>query len=69
MPKDRIFAVTDEQLADAFDKWLDDSINHPEEFLQQWQTIQRHLAEKTANVRSTYGTRCVGYLRSILGTN
>ena len=54
--------VVAEILAKAFNRWLDEYENHPENFEQQWATIRRHLKEKAEGVEPTYGEKCVGML-------
>lgn len=49
-------------VAKAFNRWLDEYENHPENFEQEWATMRRHLKEKADGVEPTYGEKCVGML-------
>jgi len=54
------------ELVDAFNKWMDNYINHPEDFRREFQSIVQHLEEKKAGKEPTYGDRVTEYLLALL---
>lgn len=46
----------------AFNRWMDDYINHPEKFEAEHQSIMRHLEEKKKGKQPTYGEQCMALL-------
>ena len=52
--------VVAEILAKAFNRWLDEYENHPENFEQQWTTMRRHLKEKADGVEPTTARSALG---------
>ncbi len=51
--------------AEHFDKWMDDFVDHPDEFDQEWQSVVQHLEERGAEIPHTYGERCMAYLEAM----
>lgn len=59
-------AVHKDQLAAAFDRWMQKYIDHPEAFEREWQAVVRHIEEDATGAAHTYGAACVAYLQKLL---
>lgn len=46
----------------AFNRWMDDYINHPEKFEAEHQTILCHLKERKKGKQPTYGEQSMALL-------
>ena len=55
--------MTDQQMAKAFNMWMDEFTNHPEKFEQAVKTAMTHLKERADSKEPTYGERCVVLLK------
>lgn len=51
----RLYMMT---MVQAFNKWLDDSINKPDEFYLAQEIVAQHLAERVNGIEPTYGDMC-----------
>ncbi len=54
----QMFEIT----AAHFDKWMDDFVDNPEKFQQQWQSVVEHLDERDAGNPPSYGENCMAFL-------
>ena len=55
-----------EGTADAFNRWIDEYINHPERFLHDWQMVTEFL-NTDEGAEPDYGRSCVAVLERYLG--
>jgi len=47
-----------EKMVAGFNAWMDEYINHPEKFNRRWESIRKHLSEKSNGEEPSYGQRC-----------
>ena len=55
-------------MEDAFNKWMDDYIKHPEEFALTWQTVIAHEKEKADGKTQSYGAVCAALLNKYMAS-
>ena len=55
-----------EGTADAFNRWIDEYINHPERFLHDWQMVTDFI-NTDEGAEPDYGRSCVAVLERYLG--
>ena len=58
-------ATLPEGAADAFNRWMDDYINHPERFLRDWQSVVDFI-DTADGAEPDYGRSCVAVLERYL---
>ena len=58
-------ATLPEGTADAFNRWIDEYINHPERFLHDWQMVTEFL-NTDEGAEPDYGRSCVAVLERYL---
>ena len=56
-----------DHMAAAFDRWMDDFINRPEQFERLLDSAVRHLSERLDGQPHSYGEDCAAILREYLG--
>ena len=58
--------MDEKTLAAAFNKWMDLYISDPDGFRREWETVQGHLAARSAGQEPSYGASCAAYLLSLI---
>lgn len=59
--------MTKEQMAAAFNEWMERYTKEPEKFNREWQSITEFLGEKGAGQIPSYGERCAEYMTRLAG--
>jgi GrpB-like predicted nucleotidyltransferase (UPF0157 family) len=55
-----------QKLAAAFNEWMRRYIEHPEQFLREFQTVKEFLKEQKDGSVLSYGDECAEYLLKIM---
>ena len=63
---EEVLMFSREELVEAFDAWMDDAVNRPEEFEAELITMGQHVSERSAGEAATYGRRAAAMLEHYL---
>lgn len=62
----KVVAAHQPAIASAFNEWMRQYTENPEEFTHDWQTVDRYLTELANGEEPTYGQWCAAFLLSLL---